>query len=266
MNKFQVLSITFTSFFLITVSTSAQVKFLQSDLEVALREAKINEKKIFIDVYTKWCGPCKRMDKEVFSDPEVDAYMHEHFIPLKANAESKFGGQIARKYDVQAYPTLIIADSIGQLHSMKIGSFDKEGFLNFLSNGLLMETSFEKVEEEYKKGNRDYEFIFSYLKLLKDSGQYDKGNKVLKRFLKGKDWTKGEHLDLIFHYGMGQQNLSYLKFFSKNEDVFQQRFDPLEIERKVFSFSLALLKIHSHDYSFKELRRKMKRLWIEKGE
>ena len=48
-----------------------------------------NPKKIFIDVYTDWCGWCKRMDASTFSNPKVAAYMNEHFYNVKFNAEQK---------------------------------------------------------------------------------------------------------------------------------------------------------------------------------
>lgn len=46
-------------------------------------------KKIFIDVYTDWCGWCKRMDKETFTDAEVAKYMNENFYAVKFNAEQQ---------------------------------------------------------------------------------------------------------------------------------------------------------------------------------
>ncbi|MCB9273170.1 MAG: DUF255 domain-containing protein [Lewinellaceae bacterium] len=46
-------------------------------------------KKMFIDVYTDWCGWCKRMDKETFTDSGVAKYMNEHFYAVKFNAEQK---------------------------------------------------------------------------------------------------------------------------------------------------------------------------------
>jgi thioredoxin-related protein len=50
---------------------------------------KTKPKKMFIDVYTDWCGWCKRMDKNTFSDAEVSAYLQENFYPIKLNAEQR---------------------------------------------------------------------------------------------------------------------------------------------------------------------------------
>uniref|UniRef100_A0A3Q2YUK7 Spermatogenesis-associated protein 20-like TRX domain-containing protein n=1 Tax=Hippocampus comes TaxID=109280 RepID=A0A3Q2YUK7_HIPCM len=48
-----------------------------------------NTKKVFIDIYTDWCGWCKKMDKDTFQNPEVAAYMNENFLMVKMDAEGK---------------------------------------------------------------------------------------------------------------------------------------------------------------------------------
>ena len=54
-----------------------------------LAAQKGNTKKIFVDVYTDWCGWCKRMDKDTFQNPEVAAYMNENFLMVKLDGEQK---------------------------------------------------------------------------------------------------------------------------------------------------------------------------------
>jgi len=43
----------------------------------------------FVDVYTDWCGWCKKMDKATFAQAEIQEYLKQHFIPIKFNAEQK---------------------------------------------------------------------------------------------------------------------------------------------------------------------------------
>lgn len=55
--------------------------------EEAVERSKTEKRKIFIDVYTDWCGWCKVMDKKTFADPKVAKILNENFYPVKFNAE-----------------------------------------------------------------------------------------------------------------------------------------------------------------------------------
>ncbi len=56
------------------------------EVQVAMKK---EPRKVWIDVYTDWCGWCKRMDKTTFSNPNVIKYMNEHFYAVKLDAEQK---------------------------------------------------------------------------------------------------------------------------------------------------------------------------------
>jgi thioredoxin-related protein len=58
-------------------------------IEDAYAQSKINPKPIFIDVYTDWCGWCKRMDANTFSNPVIAELLNKHFYAVKFNAEQK---------------------------------------------------------------------------------------------------------------------------------------------------------------------------------
>jgi thioredoxin-related protein len=74
------------SFFLLTISLSAQkVNWMTMDEALAAQEKE--PKKIIMDVYTTWCGPCKLLDKNTFGNKKVANFINENYYPVKFNAE-----------------------------------------------------------------------------------------------------------------------------------------------------------------------------------
>lgn len=75
--------------FTLLISGKAQEKVKWYSIEEAVKLAAENPRVLVIDVYTDWCGWCKRMDASTFSDPEVAEVMNAHFYPVKMDAEGK---------------------------------------------------------------------------------------------------------------------------------------------------------------------------------
>lgn len=57
--------------------------------EEAIAKSQKKPKKLLIDIYTDWCGWCKKMDKEAYSNPKLASYINENFYPVKFNAEQR---------------------------------------------------------------------------------------------------------------------------------------------------------------------------------
>jgi thioredoxin 1 len=98
------------------------IKFKGMNLEEAKKEAKAKGKLIFIDAYTDWCGPCKRMAATSFKDEKVAEVFNDKFINLKIEMEkSTDGPTVARTYGVKAYPTLLFIDADGKVKKTLVG-------------------------------------------------------------------------------------------------------------------------------------------------
>lgn len=71
------------------VANAQKVQWLTWEEAVQKSSTEAQPKKMFIDVYTDWCGWCKKMDKDTFQNAEVAAYMSENFYMVKLDAEQK---------------------------------------------------------------------------------------------------------------------------------------------------------------------------------
>ncbi len=101
---------------------AAGIKFGKLTWEKALKQAKSSGKLIFIDVYTSWCGPCKQMAKNTFTNDQVGELFNAKFINMKLDAELEADGiKVAQDYKVTAYPTLLFINGDGKLVKRVVG-------------------------------------------------------------------------------------------------------------------------------------------------
>jgi thioredoxin 1 len=117
------------------------IKFVENttkEWEAVLAEAQASNKVIFVDVYASWCGPCKYMDKEVFTDERVASKFNKKFINYKVDGESFGGVNISLQYEVAAYPTYLFINGQGQLLHKIEGIRQAEQFIEEADMALTM--------------------------------------------------------------------------------------------------------------------------------
>ncbi len=90
------------------------VDFLTAPFKEVAAAADKAGKPIFMDVYAVWCGPCKYMSNTIFPTAEAGNYFNKNFVNAKVDAEKGEGIEIARRYNVRAYPTFLILDKNGK--------------------------------------------------------------------------------------------------------------------------------------------------------
>lgn len=168
----------------------AQVAFEPegTTLEQASAKAKAENKLIFIDCYTQWCGPCKKMSKEVFPQASVGDYMNPKYISLKLDMETPYGAPLAKKWQIQAYPTFMILTADAQEINRFLGYHAPDDFIKVLDEKS-KDNSSGPLQARWKSGDRDPQFLMEYLQSLNASYKADEANDVAEAILDGKEET-----------------------------------------------------------------------------
>ncbi|MFI3330861.1 MAG: thioredoxin family protein [Rikenellaceae bacterium] len=119
-------------FFALVAASSAQegIKFETGNFASLLKKAEASDKLIFMDIYAEWCGPCKYMANNVFTDAAVGEYFNANFINAKIDAEKGEGVELARKYGVRAYPTFLLINSKGERVGVMVGGSPADEFID----------------------------------------------------------------------------------------------------------------------------------------
>lgn len=147
------------------------IEFFHGTWQEALEEAQNQGKIVFVDAYTTWCGPCKRMSKNVFTQDKVGSYFNENFVNIKIDMEKPNGREFGAKYPVSAYPTLFFLEPTGKLIKKSVGGKQVD---QLVSLGVEVVSKFDYSAEErklYEDGDRTFSTVLGYINGLNKSGK-----------------------------------------------------------------------------------------------
>jgi len=113
----------------------SEIDWVQQDYTAALAKAETDGKLLMIDVYTDWCMPCKKMDKETFHEKNV-VDKAANFVTLKLDAEKGQGPEVQKKFGVTGYPTILFVNGKGELVHSVLGYQDGAAFISEMDKAL----------------------------------------------------------------------------------------------------------------------------------
>jgi thiol-disulfide isomerase/thioredoxin len=161
------ISIQIILFILFSAPAGSQgIEFFEKSWDEALEKAIKDKKTVFVHAYTKWCGPCRRMLNTVYPEREAGDFYNKNFINFKIDMETQSGIEFGSKYPVRAFPTLYFINPKGEVVYQHVGSADVQRLIDLGKKALSVFTDAEELEAEWDEGNRDYDFVLSYVKSL----------------------------------------------------------------------------------------------------
>lgn len=201
-----------------SVSFFAQegIKFENDTFQNILSKAKKENKLVFLDAFASWCGPCKLLERNVFPQKEVGEFYNKNFINSRFDMEKGEGRDIARKYGINSYPSLLFLNGNGEVVFKGKGYMESYQFLSMGKEVLDPENKIEKRIEKFHAGEKDPEFL---IKLMKDisGNDFAFAQKVSERYFQVKE---NEELT--------KEDAGILLYFTKSSDdenfkIFQKK-------------------------------------------
>jgi len=187
-------------------------------------------KMVFVDCYTDWCGPCKKMTREVFTKKALGDYMNKNFVSIAMNMEKGEGADYKNQWKIVAFPTYVIFDSnSGKELTRFIGYAKEDEFLKKLkeqieSGGLAI------LDSLYATGKQDKDWIISYISKLKGVYRNDDAMQVATSFLRNnkEKLIEDSTLMALFVNTIKDPENEMFTYVWKNRDDFTKKYSFLE--------------------------------------
>jgi len=166
-----------------------------STWEKVKAKARQENKHIFVDCFTTWCGPCIRMAENVFPQEKVGDFFNANFVNLKlqmdeTNKDSEevrsWRGEakrFAEDYSVQAYPTFLIFSPEGKLVHRIVGGGEADEFIALAKKGLAPETQYVTLVERFEAEPNDVQIANKMAKAAAEAYDQEMEEKAVSRYI-----------------------------------------------------------------------------------
>ena len=230
----------------------------------ALQMAREQNKLIFLDAYTTWCGPCKMLAKNVFTDSKVGEVYNNKFINVKMNMEKDEGLILAKRYEVKAYPTLLFINHRGDVMHRVLGYHDIEEFLELADAATDPSKSTSALNARYNKGDKSPDFLRSYAVILDELGD-ERAPYVAEEYLmKTKDWKSEENYKFVTDFATNMDSPIF-KYVVDNKGFFEEKIGK-EGVTKIINNAVIIKYLTSTYGNFQEAEQAFKKFYPEKSD
>ncbi|MEO7174967.1 MAG: thioredoxin domain-containing protein [Saprospiraceae bacterium] len=194
------------------------IQFVEKPWAEVLQTAKAENKLIFVDAYTTWCGPCKMLSKNIFPQEAVGNAFNTQFVNAKVDMEKGEGIALAELYHVQAYPTLLFINGDGKMVHKGVGYREANELIALAATAQDPDKQLLSMEVKYAGGERNEEFLKNYMSALDESYDPD-ADKVAEAYLQTQnDWNSAENQEIIMQHAASEDSKMFNYLVANIED------------------------------------------------
>ena len=198
----------------------------------ALQKANAENKLVFLDAYTTWCGPCKMMTSKTFPDSAVGAFFNARFVNLKIDMEKGEGPALALRYGVEYYPTLLFINAKGEVAHKAVGYYNADEFLKLAKTADNPSANSLALETRYRNGERSAELLRA-LTEAKGAAYDPTAGQLANDYVKTQtNLSSQENMDFIMRY-VDDPFSEGFKFLQKKRGTFVLRYTEKEVKQKM---------------------------------
>ena len=210
-------------FFIFTIQlgfSQQSIKFEDSDFATLLSKAKTEKKLIFLDAYAAWCGPCKLMERNVFTDANVADYYNKNFINAHFDMEKGEGVALAAKYGIRSYPTLMFLNGEGEIVGKELGYLKTEDFLALGKKNNKPELVNTNLKDEFLKGKLDQPALLNFISLYASKDPILAKQASEKYFANKKDKAfSAEEINALLNFTQSVDDANYKVFVANKAAI-----------------------------------------------
>lgn len=197
-----------------------------------LAKAKAENKYIFMDCFTTWCGPCKYMSANIFPMAEVGDFFNKNYLMVKVQFDTtnndndevkswfKDMQAINAEYKIRAYPTYLFFDPSGTAVHRAVGSSDAKAFLAKGADAMQPEKQYYTLLHKYETGEKSPEFLRTLATVALDAYDLTNANKISKEYIATQsDLFTKENLTLLDKFTQKSTDKGFDLFLNNTEKV-----------------------------------------------
>lgn len=205
----------------IAISAQEAIQFQELPFKDIIAKAKKEKKLVFIDAYASWCGPCKMMEKNVFTQKSVSDYYNTNFINARFDMEKGEGRDIASKFGVRSYPTYLFLNGEGELVSRNTGYMEESLFVAMAQDINSPGNKKGSLKDRFAGGEKDPEFLINIMKLNANS-DYEFAKKASERYFQNKKKTEElskDEIGFLLYFVKSSEDTNYPVFASRKAEI-----------------------------------------------